>query len=140
ELVASAINTPAWATIRRSDVHAFWKSLPEHIQTDFAPKDSASKERMWLEEDQQFVLRALDVQLEGDIWAPPTSGLFADYMDIQRPSSGFIHAVQYYRNARRDHDSRFAALAEFSPRVVPLYAWTLARFHDVDLGLTSEGR
>jgi hypothetical protein len=55
-----SLNVPPGHIVRRSDISAFWKSLPEPIQTDFQRQP-----RPWLESDVSFLERAIKMQMLG---------------------------------------------------------------------------
>ncbi|MBM3241312.1 hypothetical protein FJZ31_33945 [Candidatus Poribacteria bacterium] len=125
-LVTSAFTVPAWASIRRDQLFAFWNALPNFIHTDFP---NMNIDRGWLEDDAHFVRRLLELQLEGEIIGPV--GWPEDLPHF--PSSDpFLRVVEYCQHNRK-HVS-FPELNEFSHRQVVLYSWALARLHGVYVG------
>jgi hypothetical protein len=123
-LVNSALDVPAWATVRRKDLAAFWSALPDFIQTDFP-----SISRSWLENDENFLHRAIELQLEGNVIGPICWAGGLPKFDSSDP---FIRTVEYCSHNRKH--VTFPKLNVFSPREVVLYSWALARLYGIYVG------
>lgn len=119
-VISSSVSVPRWTAVHRSELKAFWDSLPEHIQSDFP-----EREPRWLNEDGSFIERTLQVQLEGDVLAPVAGPLEAPLFGHVDP---YYRAVEFFEwNRRRGKPEG----ARISYRRTVLYVWALARLHGV---------
>src|SRR5262245_4080191 len=122
EFVASSVAAPTWTCVRRSDLWNFWSSLPGRIQREFPNIDES-----WLQEDERFIERVLEIQLEGEVFGPINSH-FIGPDPIQHDP--FLNAVDILQ---RERTSSFAA-ERISPRQATLYLYALCRLDGIYAG------
>ena len=71
EFVASSFDIARSDIVRRSDLISFWKMLPEGTKSDLSQGEPS-----WLEDNSRFIERILELQFEGDVFAP--AGVISD--------------------------------------------------------------